>query len=81
MKKLIFGLAVVAAAVFGVYTASENYAMSQMSDLQVENVEALAQNETSQSFYERTGCLATTEVSTCEGKDGHKYSYAVLPQH
>ncbi|MBR4326181.1 MAG: hypothetical protein IKP73_11715 [Bacteroidales bacterium] len=43
MKKVIFGLAVVAAAAFGVYTANKDNAEAQMSNLQLENVEALAQ--------------------------------------
>jgi hypothetical protein len=72
-------LAVVAAAAFGVYTANKDIAGAQMSDLQVENVEALAQDETSQSFYERTGCEATTENIVCKGKDGKRYSFAYRP--
>jgi hypothetical protein len=45
MKKVIFGLAVVAAAAFGVYTANKADAKAQMSDLQSENVEALGEVE------------------------------------
>ena len=45
MKKVIFGLAVVAAAAFGVYNANKADAKAQMNDLQTENVEALAQSE------------------------------------
>ena len=45
MKKVIFGLAVVAAAAFGVYNANKDNAKAQMSDLQSENVEALASPE------------------------------------
>lgn len=72
-------MAVVAAAAFGVYTANKDIAGAQMSDLQVENVEALAQDETSQSFYERTGCEATTENIVCKGKAGERYSFAYRP--
>ena len=79
MKKVLIGMSVIAAAAFGVYTANRDVAMSQMSDLQVENVEALAQDETSQSFYERTGCEATTENIVCKGKDGKRYSFAYRP--
>lgn len=43
MKKLIFSAAVVAASVFGVYTANQNNAMALMSDLQMEDIEALGQ--------------------------------------
>ena len=45
MKKVLFGLAVVAAAAFGVYTANKDIAGAQMSDLQVENIELLAEAE------------------------------------
>lgn len=45
MKKVIFGLAVVAAAALGTYNANKDNAMAQMSDLQTENVEALGQSE------------------------------------
>ena len=45
MKKILFGLAVVAAAAFGVYTANKDIAGAQMSDLQVENIELLAEAE------------------------------------
>ncbi len=38
MKKVIFGLAVVAAAAFGAYNANKADAKAQMSDLQSENV-------------------------------------------
>lgn len=44
MKKVIFGAAVLALVAIGVFKATEtnNYAFS---DLQMENIEALAQNE------------------------------------
>ncbi|MBO7598167.1 MAG: hypothetical protein J6T70_14100 [Bacteroidales bacterium] len=45
MKKVIFGMAVVVAAAFGVYNANKDNALVQMNDLQTENVEALAQTE------------------------------------
>ena len=43
MKKILFGLAVVAVSSFGVYTASQDYADTEMSDLRLEDVEAEAQ--------------------------------------
>ena len=49
MKKFLFGLAVVAAAAVGVYTANKDNAMSQMNDLQVENIELLAEAEPGES--------------------------------
>lgn len=44
MKKVIFGLAVVAAAALGVYNANKGNVKAQMSDLQMENIEALGQD-------------------------------------
>jgi len=44
MKKVIFGLAVVAVAAFGAYNANKADAKAQMSDLQLENIEALGQD-------------------------------------
>ena len=80
MKRLFISDAVVAASVFVVYTANQNNAMAQMSDLQMENIEALGQQgESSQSFTNLTGCEATTENSKCLGKDGRTYSFAKRP--
>ena len=56
MKKIFISAAVVAASVFGVYTANQNNAMAQMSDLQMENIEALGQQGEGSSMCE-TGCL------------------------
>ena len=47
MKKVIFGLAVVAAAAFGSYNANKADATAQMSDLQMENLEILSEGEVS----------------------------------
>lgn len=59
MKKVIFGLAVVAAAALGVYSANTDNAMAQMSDLQMENVEALGQEVETTPINPmcETGCL------------------------
>lgn len=51
MKKLFFGMAVVAAATFGAYNANKTNANSQMSDLQMENVEILAEGEDNTKSY------------------------------
>jgi len=45
MKKIFISAAVVAASVFGVYTANQNNAKANLSDLQKENLEALADND------------------------------------
>ena len=50
MKKLFFGMAVVAAAAFGVYTANKDNAEAQMSNLQMENIEILAEGESNVSY-------------------------------
>ena len=68
MKKIFISAAVVAAAVFGVYTANQNNAMAQMSDLQMENIEALGQDgeptnggtqTESSSYREKVGPIGT----------------------
>ena len=79
MKRLFISAAVVAASVFGVYTANQNNAMANLSALQMENLELLAEGESSQSFTNLTGCEATTEQSKCLGKDGRTYSFAKRP--
>lgn len=56
MKKIVLGAAFVAAAGFGTFTANQSNNQAQMSDLQMENIEALAQNGESSSMCE-TGCL------------------------
>lgn len=45
MKKVLLGLAVVAAAAFGAYTANMDNAVAQMSDLQMDEIETLADGE------------------------------------
>lgn len=45
MKKIVLGAAFVAAACLGTFTANQNSNEAQMSDLQLENVEALADRE------------------------------------
>ena len=71
MKKVIFGLAVVAAAAFGAYNANKADAKAQMSDLQMENVEALGQNESNNGlgtlYGNATGTLfcCSSGSSTC----------------
>lgn len=45
MKKVIFGAAVAATAMFGAYTAQQKSNEMAMNDLQIENVELLADGE------------------------------------
>lgn len=45
MKKLIFGAMVAAVGIFGAYTMSQAGDEAAMSDLQLENLEALAKGE------------------------------------
>ena len=67
MKKVLFSLAVVAAAAFGVYTANKNNATSQMDDLQLENLEALGQNETNNGRGTLYGNTAGTRFCCSSG--------------
>ncbi len=68
MKNLIFSAAVVAASVFGVYTANQNSAMANLSALQMENIEALGGigdgEHNSNCPY---GCVAGYKGCTCGG--------------
>jgi hypothetical protein len=45
MKKIFISAAVVVASVFGVYTANQNSAMANLSALEMENLELLAEGE------------------------------------
>jgi hypothetical protein len=45
MKKFLFGAAVVAAAGFGTFTANQNNNQAQLSDLELDNIEVLAEAE------------------------------------
>jgi len=45
MKKIFISAAVVAASVFGFYTANQNIAMANLSALEMENLELLAEGE------------------------------------
>ena len=46
LKKTLFGAAVVAAAGFGTFTANQNNKQALLSDLQLDNVEILAEGDT-----------------------------------
>ncbi len=75
-KKSIFGLlAVVMIAAVAALNVSLNSQKEKLSDLAMENVEALA-SETSEEFTAKTGCIAVWENYKCSGKDGITYSYA-----
>ena len=69
MKKVIFGLAVVAAAAFGAYNANKTDAKAEMSDLQKENVEALGQSEV---LIIVGHVCQNKEDYTCEWSDGFR---------
>ena len=45
LKKTLFGAAIVAAAGFGTFTANQNNNQSQLSELQLENIEYLAEGD------------------------------------
>ena len=60
MKKIFISAAVVAASVFGVYTANQNNAMANLSDLQKENLEALADNDKKPVITVGTICVGSS---------------------
>lgn len=49
----------------------------QLSDLEMANVEALANPETPDDFTKYTCCIAVVENYTCHGCNGKVYSYAM----
>ena len=73
----IFALALLVATGYGVSKSVNGNA--DLSLLALSNVEALATGETSEEFYNATGCRETTERVSCLGKDGNTYSYAYRP--
>jgi hypothetical protein len=77
MKKFLFGAAVVAAAGFGTFTANQNNNEEQLSQLQLENIEILADAESEDDFKKATGgnCLPVLEKSKCK-VNGVIYTYA-----
>lgn len=77
MGKKIFGvIAFVAIAAAAGWNYQQNKNEVELSDLALENVEALASGETDDEFYEKTGCYAVWESTTCPGKDGHTHKNA-----
>jgi len=72
MKKIFISAAVVAASVFGFYTANQNNAKANLSDLQLENVEALGQEEPIGSY---TDCRSVCRFSELYYCDIRKSSY------
>jgi hypothetical protein len=73
----LFVLALLATAGYGVNQKVKSNAY--LSDLALANVEALAQTETSDEFYQATGCYASIEYHRCTGNNGLTYSYAWRP--
>jgi len=69
MKKLFFGMAVVAAATFGAYNANKTNADSQMSDLQMENLEIIAEGESGNGLGTLYGNAAGTRYCCASGSN------------
>lgn len=78
MKKKIlstgFSLALLVAATAGIVESKKNNVV--LNDLALANLEALATGETSDEFYQATGCWACICSTSCSGKDGRTYSHA-----
>ncbi|RHJ93058.1 NVEALA domain-containing protein [Parabacteroides bouchesdurhonensis] len=78
MKKKLFGIAIVAMiAVAAAWNMNENKNEVTLSDVALDNVEALAEGESSGDFTTQTGCVAVWYLSSCYGKDGQNHSFAV----
>lgn len=78
MRKKIFGVAIMAAiAVTAGWNMSQSGKDVKLSDLTLDNVEALAAGESGGDFTGSTGCVAVWYASSCKGKDGRTHSYAV----
>ena len=69
VKKLIFSAAVVAASVFGVYTANQNNEKANLSALQLENVEILAEGENNAGG--RRNCRWNFKKQKCKRNGTH----------
>lgn len=77
-KKLISAAFVVAIALTAGYNVYNSQNKEALSDLALDNVEALANGEGSMSaeeFYKRTSCVPVQEDVRCHGTDGNTYSY------
>ena len=77
MKKKIIGvIAFAAIAVVAGWNYNQNKQDVELSGLTLDNVEALANGETDDEFYQATGCYAVWVNTTCHGKDGKYHSFA-----
>ncbi len=86
MKKLILSAVVAAGAMFGAYTANQtnNEVDLAVSDLQIEDVEALAWGDVQDFLVQYAGYLnytytgqAPSDVVLCSGENGTYYLYAM----
>lgn len=75
-KKLIGIIAFTAIAVAAGWNYQQNMDKVELSDLTLANVEALADPETDDEFFNKTGCYAVWYDSKCPGKDGYIHTYA-----
>jgi len=76
MNKKILAIAMVAIALTSGLSLSQSKKEACISDIVLSNVEALARSESSEEFYQHTGCRAVWESVSCSGKDGRTHSYA-----
>lgn len=65
MKKYILGIAVIATVAIAGWNYQQNQESVVLSDLALENIEALATGESDDEFYEKTGCHATICYKEC----------------
>lgn len=78
-KKLLTVVMSVIIALVAGFAMNQDKKELSLSDIMLNNVEALASGESSEDFYKRTGCIAVWYKSECKGKDGKTHTYAKAP--
>lgn len=71
MKKFFVVAAVIAASVFGVMKANSVYTTNKMSNLQLENVEALAEGEDPDSDFKYVTYIEVSDKLICQEQGPH----------
>ena len=74
MFKVAFVAVFICMAGYGVYSSQQE---TELSELALANIEALAQGESSEDFTAKTCCIAVWDNTSCSGCDGYTYSYAI----
>lgn len=77
MKKKILGMVTLIVVVLTTgWNINQSDNTVDLSDVMLDNIEALAEGESSGEFESKTGCKAVLYTSTCKGDDGGIHIYA-----